>query len=86
MYKDDVDVLISKCSERAQSRISSIQKVCKTKSLTEAGLERKKRIGDKIFYHRLVTELHLSLYTHILPLIKSFVLVFEQKQPMVQIL
>ena len=62
MYKDDVDVLISKCSERAQSRISTIQKVCKTKSLTEAGLEWKKRIGDKIFYHRLVTELHLCIH------------------------
>ena len=83
VYKDDVDELITDSTPRAKSRIHAIQKTCKAKSLTEAGQERKKRMVEKVFYQRLVTELHLSLYTHILPLIKSFVLVFEQKEPLV---
>ena len=83
VYRDDVDVHVKECSERAQNRISIIQKNCAKKKLTEAGLERKKRIVEKLFYHRQVTELHLSFYTHVLPLIKAFVLVFEQKEPMV---
>ena len=83
VYKNDPDDLIQGSSSRAKSRVAAIQKACCSKSLTEAGKERKGRIVDKVFYQRLTAELHLHLYTYILPLIKSFVLVFEQKEPLV---
>ena len=66
MYAKDMDVLISSSSEQVQCRIRAIQKKCEAKSLTEAGLDRKKRIEGKVFYQPLETELHLSSYTHIL--------------------
>ena len=83
VYKEDVDALLTKCSERARGRIGAIQKLCANKKLTTKGLDRKKRIVERLFYKRLVTDLHLNFYTHLLPLIKSFVLIFEQKEPMV---
>ena len=83
IHAKDVEELISSSSEHIQRRIRVIQHQCVAKSLTEAGRDRKKRIVEKVIYKRLVTELHLSLYTHILPLIKSFVLIFEQKVPMI---
>ena len=49
----------------------------------EAGRERKKRIAHKLFHKRITTELQLYFYISTLPLFKSFVLVFEQKEPVV---
>ena len=45
--------------------------------------EQKKRIAHKLFHKRLTTDLQLYFYISALPLFKSFVLVFEQKKPMV---
>ena len=83
MYKEDVDILLSHSTDRSQNRVGVIQRECSKKSLTPKGLERKKRIVVKLFDERKTTELHLAFYTHILPLIKSFVLVLELKEPLV---
>ena len=53
------------------------------KLLMEAGRERNKRIAHKLFHKRITAELQLYFYISTLPLFKSFVLVFEQKEPMV---
>ena len=45
--------------------------------------EQKKRIAHKLFHKCLTTDLQLYFYISALPLFKSFVLVFEQKEPMV---
>ena len=82
-YQTESETLVESSSSRAKSRVTAIQKTCTKKKLTEAGKERKGRIVDRLFYQRHTTELHLNLYTYILPLIKSFVLIFEQKEPMV---
>ena len=83
VYKEDVDKLISSSTDRSKERVGEIQKQCSKKKLTEKGLARKERVVVKLFDERNTTDLHLSFYTHILPLIKSFVLVFELKEPMV---
>lgn len=83
VYKDEVDVLMNNSSDQSRDKVRYIQKECSKKSLTEKGRERKKRIVVKLFDERKTTELHLSFYTHILPLIKSFVLVLELKEPLV---
>ena len=81
-YKDDIDHLLEGISEKSKACVEIIWSICQKKSLTHQGLDRKKRIVDKLFYTRIVTDLHFNLYISILPLIKSFVLMFEQKEPM----
>ena len=78
-----MNAVLEKCSDNSRSRIPAYQKNCKNKKLTKAGLERKERIVAALFYNRLVMDLHCNLYIHVRPLIKSFVLIFQQKEPMV---
>ena len=82
-YKDDIDHLLEGISEKSKACVEIIWSICQKKSLTHQGLDRKKRIVDKLFYTRIVTDLHFNLYISVLPLIKSFVLMFEQKEPMI---
>ena len=41
------------------------------------------RIMEKLLYTRKKTDLHLNLYPSVLPIFKSFVLIFELKEPAV---
>ena len=38
---------------------------------------------EKLLFTRMKTDLHINFYVSVLPVFKSFVLVFEQKEPMV---
>ena len=60
-YKNDVDTLIENTSPKCQSVISLHKKKCSSKKRTQAGLERKHRIVEKLFDHRSMTDLHISL-------------------------
>ena len=51
--------------------------------MTDAGKKRKLRIVDKLFYTREKTDIQFNFYISVLPLFKSFILVFEQKEPLV---
>ena len=51
--------------------------------MTDVGKERKIRIMEKLFYTRMKTDMHINFYVSVLPIFKSFVLVFEQKEPLV---
>jgi hypothetical protein len=53
------------------------------KRSTTAGKERKNRLVKKIFYESDKTVLHIDLYKDILPMFKSFLLMFEQASPMI---
>nr|XP_047140460.1 uncharacterized protein LOC124815724 [Hydra vulgaris] len=86
IYMDDYEKLTENLSNGVKKRIYSIGAKCKKKSLTEAGKERKKRIVSKLFYKRRKTELHANFYIAILPIFKSFILIFEQKEPKIHIL
>ena len=82
VYQQDIDELLSQCSTAVKKRVKTIQKVCHQKSQTKAGKEGKERVVEKLLFSRKKTEIQLNFYVTILPLIKSFVLVFEQKEPM----
>ena len=75
--------LFQQISDDGKKRLKEITRLCMKKSLTEAGRERKKRIAHELFHKRITTNLQLYFYISTLPLFKSFVLVFEQKEPMV---
>lgn len=53
------------------------------KQLTKDGKERKDRIVTRIFTQRTQTKLIMGLYTSVLPLLKSFVTLFEMKDPLI---
>ena len=82
VYQQDIDELLSQCSTAVKKRFKTIQKVCHKKSLTKAGKEQKERVVEKLLFNREKTEIQLNFYVTILPLFKSFVLVFEQKEPL----
>lgn len=83
LYLNDVTSLLKTSSDRSKTDISAMRGNCSRKKLTKAGQERKDRIVDKLFIYRMKTILQLNVYTFVLPIIKSFVLVMEQKEPMV---
>ena len=51
--------------------------------LTKSGRERKRRIAAKLFHNRNDTLLLANVIVSILTIFKSFILTFEQKEPMV---
>ena len=82
-YQDDLQNLFNNydLNEACIKRIKEIQKTFEKKSLTEDGKDRKQRIIEKIIYKHKTLILLANCYTSILPLFKSLVLVFEQKEP-----
>ena len=83
LYKDVVDESVSELSIEAMKEVRKMVGKMKLKSLTKAGRERKERIVESLFYFRDETMLHLNLYLEILPIFKSFILTFEQREPLV---
>jgi hypothetical protein len=70
-------------SDEAQDRIREIRKVLAQKAMTEDGKNRKARIVKKLFTERKKTLLLLKFYVSALQLLKSFVCLFETKQPLI---
>lgn len=66
-----------------KKQLDSIFIKLKSKQLTAQGLSRKKRIAEQLFNQRQLTHACMYLYCRVLPMFKSFVLTFEQKEPMV---
>ena len=84
IYKDDIQALYNKynLNESGINKIKEINRNFKKKSLTEDGKDRKQRIIEKLIYKHKSLILISNCYL-ILPLFKSMVLVFEQKEPQV---
>ncbi|RUS83267.1 hypothetical protein EGW08_008990, partial [Elysia chlorotica] len=70
-------------SKASNKRILSILQRLKVKGLTQAGKERKKRLACRIIKQKEDSSLLANILVSILPLFKSFILTFEQKEPMV---
>ena len=79
MYSD----ITKHLSKESKRRLQEIAGALKNKNLTKEGRERKKRIVDKLIYKRSLTLLDMSIYLSVLPLFKSFILIFESKEPLV---
>ena len=73
---------ITELNEKAKAIISAIQTKMKQKKLTDKGKVRKGRIVTKLFYEISTLLLNSSLFMSLLPLFKSFILTFEQKEPL----
>ena len=84
-YKDDIQHIFDNynLNEISIKRIKEINKSFSKKNLTEDGKDRKQRIIAKIIYEHKILILTANCYTTILPIFKSLVLVFEQKEPQI---
>lgn len=56
------------------------------KKLTKDGKDRKLRIVDKLFHERKLAKLIMGLYSSVFPLLKSFVILFKMKEPLIHLL
>lgn len=45
--------------------------------MTQLGKDRKKRVVRKVWHEATITELHLSVYTGVLSILKEYVMVFQ---------
>ena len=67
-------------NKKTKAIINATQMKKKQKKLTDKGKERKGRIVTKLFYEKLTRLLNSDLFMSVLPLFKSFILAFEQKE------
>ena len=72
-------------SAGARKRIEEIWDALKVKAktLTKDGKNRKARICEKVIVKAVTTSLQLNLYAAVLPILKSYVVLFQTSSPMV---
>ena len=85
MYEGDVKTIFDKheLNEKATDIINAIQTKMKQKKLTDEDKECKGRIVTKLFYEKSTLLLNSNLFISVLLLFKSFILTFEQKEPLI---
>ena len=83
-YEGDIKTIFDKyeLNEKAKAIINAIQTKMKQNKLTYEGKECKGRIGTKLFYEKSALLLNSNLMS-VVPLFKSFILTFEQKEPLI---
>ena len=80
--KGDINNIFHKCIfySNTKALISAIQTKMKQKKLTDDGKKQKERIITKLFYKQSTLLLNSNLFLSVLP---SFILTFEQKEPLI---
>ncbi|KAI9525188.1 hypothetical protein NQZ68_009396 [Dissostichus eleginoides] len=69
--------------ERAKARIQFFHQDLRKKGMTQVGKDRKERVVKKLWFESLNTNLHLSVYLGVLPILKEYVMVFQGSQTLV---
>ncbi|KAK1893717.1 Glutathione S-transferase F10 [Dissostichus eleginoides] len=69
--------------ERAKARIQFFHQDLRKKGMTQVGKDRKERLVKKVWFESLNTNLHLSVYLGVLPILKEYVMVFQGSQTLV---
>ena len=84
-YEGDIKTIFNKyeLNEKAKARINAIQTKMKQKKLMDKGKECKGRIVTKLFYEKSTLLLNSNLFMSVLVLFKSFILTFEQNEPLI---
>lgn len=68
-------------STDGQKAIFKVVTKVKSKSMTDQGKARKKRVCKKLFDFKFRTEFYFDVYNSVLPIFKKFILSFEKKTP-----
>jgi hypothetical protein len=84
-YQSVLDDIYRKHSvgAKAEKRITSFHDTLTSKSMTDKGKARKRRIIKRIYFEERTTKLHLSLYLSVLAIMKEYVMVFQGKDTLV---
>ncbi len=85
VYQDVIDKLYDtyKVNEKAKRKITYFHHDLVKKSMTDKGKARKKRVVEKLFFQYPTTQMQLSVYESVLPIMKSYVMVFQGKSTLV---
>ncbi|KAJ4925581.1 hypothetical protein JOQ06_018307 [Pogonophryne albipinna] len=85
LYQDPLQQLYEDyhVSEKAQRRITFVHQDLSKKGMTELGKKRKSRVVKKIWFENQKVDLHLSVYLSVLPILKEYVMVFQESQTLV---
>ena len=85
VYANVLEELFAKynVNEKSQAIIKTFHAVLNKKCMTNAGKCRKSRIIDKIYFKLPTTQLQISVYTNVLPILKEYVMVFQRKQTLI---
>ena len=70
-------------SKESHRELAAIWSKLKLKKMTKEGKARKERLVDKLFYKSEKTRLILHIYVNVLPILKSYVMLFQTKVPLV---
>ena len=70
-------------SQESRKSILDIKQKLQKKNMTPEGKQRKARIVQKLFISRKYTMLVLNFYASVLPLLKNYVLLFQQNVPLI---
>lgn len=81
VYKDMLMALyeVHSIGPRAQKRISNIHKILSSKSSTNEGKERKKRLINHLWHREKNIKLHMHFYVGVLAQLKAYVCLFQSK-------
>ncbi|XP_055031854.2 uncharacterized protein [Misgurnus anguillicaudatus] len=85
LYKEPLEQLYAAhhLNEKAKRRIQSFHKDLSGKGMTLQGRDRKQRVVKKLWHEDTKTELHLSVYTGVLAILKEYVMVFQSRDTLV---
>ena len=84
-YYDIVLAILRKhnVNENGRTRIKEIWTFLRANNLTDDGRNRKKRIVEKVLYKDMQTMLIMLFYQAVLPLLKNYVVLFQNNAPLV---
>lgn len=84
-YKDVMIQMLKKNKVEKEKRkdVYEILGTLSKKSLTKDGQKRKQRIIEALLIKPQQTLVEMNLFKDVLPMFKSFILIFEQKEPMI---
>ena len=85
VYHDTLQELYDKykINGTAKRKIRSFHEDLVKKGMTDKGKSRKKRIVEKVFFSYPTTQLQLSVYINVLPILKTYVMVFQKKETLI---
>ncbi|XP_052234163.1 uncharacterized protein LOC127846705 isoform X2 [Dreissena polymorpha] len=85
LYKSVVNDILKKreVSEDAERRVKEIQMELSRKNMTKDGQARKQRIIERLLERNTKTDLVLNFYVSVLPMLKSYIVLFETKEPLI---
>ncbi|RXN22565.1 hypothetical protein ROHU_023414 [Labeo rohita] len=83
LYREPLELTKYHVNQAARARIKVVHETLNRKGMTPQGLERKRRVCQKLWHEETTTVLQLSIYMGVLAILKEYVMVFQGSQTLV---